>query len=235
MALADLLTVLALAGVVAGLLLGSRQTVSAHAGAVGGGLLFGIALFWVLPEIAGAVGWPVALLCSAAAAAALALLDRHYHRHGDETERGVIWPLLGAGAIHSFLDGWSVRALSGEPITSAAVLLGLALHKVPEGMALGWIARQSFRSFSKALALGTCVELFTMAGAAVELNVSQPGKAQFGTGWTTAVLAVIAGSFLFLGLHTTMQARRTGGVIAMFLGTLVVVGCVALVQGRLGR
>ncbi len=233
MALAGLLTCLAIAGVVAGLLLGARLRISAHVSAAGGGLLFGIALFWVLPEIAEGVGWPVALVCSAGASTGLALLDRQFHHHGDETDAGILWPLLVAGALHSLLDGWSVRTLSGEPITSIAVLLGLALHKVPEGLALGWIIRRSVHSFPKALGVGACVELLTMAGAAIQPGVNHSGIEQYGAAWTTAVLAVIAGSFFFLGLHTTLHVRRRRDVMAVFFGTLLTVGGAALMQTKL--
>ena len=177
----------------------------------------------------------MALLCSAAACAGMALVDRHFHHHGDGIAGEIVWPLLVAASIHSVLDGWSIRTLSGEPITSVAVLFGLALHKVPEGLALGWIVRQSFRSFSKALAIGSCVELLTMAGAAIEPGVNQSGKEQFGVAWTSAGLAMIAGSFLFLGLHTTLHAGRRSSVLAVFLSALLTVGCVALVQTTLTR
>jgi zinc transporter ZupT len=39
-----------------------------------------------------------------------------------------------------------------------------------------------------------------------------------------AVLAVIAGSFLFLGLHAVLPNWKKAGVVTAFLGTLLLVG-----------
>ncbi|MBV9157219.1 MAG: hypothetical protein JO097_13230, partial [Acidobacteriaceae bacterium] len=141
----------------------------------------------------------------------------------------VIGPLLAATAAHSFLDGWSVRLFTGQPVASIAVPLGLGLHKIPEGLAVGWIARKSMASPWKAAAAGLAVEAMTLVGAWAEPKVDASGAARFGALWSAAVLAIIAGSFLFLGLHAVLPVRRRAGVIAVFVGAMVVV---AIVRGR---
>src|SRR5437763_503488 len=72
MSAAWLLTLLALAGVIAGILIGEARTLSSHLGAAGGGLLFGIALFWLMPDIAEISGW--ARACALAVFACGAML-----------------------------------------------------------------------------------------------------------------------------------------------------------------
>ncbi|MFZ0595001.1 MAG: hypothetical protein WAM39_31360, partial [Bryobacteraceae bacterium] len=79
MLLAFFLTGLAVCGIVLGVGLGESRGLSPRVAAAGGGLLFGISLFWVLPEMAGESGWiagPAALL---AGALPLWLIDRFVH------------------------------------------------------------------------------------------------------------------------------------------------------------
>jgi zinc transporter ZupT len=230
MAAAWVLTLLALAGIAAGLFIGQAATLSDHLAAVAGGLLFGISLFWVIPEIAETSGWTLALLLALAACGMLFALDRWLIHIGHSPRQGVIGPLLAATAIHSFLDGWSVRAFSVQPVADIAVPLGLALHKIPEGLALGWIARRSFSRLVSAASAAALVEAVTLLGAFIQPRANQSGVAVFGAWWNAGVLAVIAGGFLFLGLHALLPARTRTGVVAVFLTTLVVVGAMALVR-----
>jgi zinc transporter ZupT len=226
MAVAWLLTLLALGGIVAGLLLGQSRALSSHLGAAGGGLLFGIALFWVIPEIAGTAKWGGAFALALAACGLLAGLDQLLMHTGHSPRHGIIGPLLAAAAVHSFLDGWSVRALSGQPLTNVAVPVGLAFHKVPEGLALGWISRRTLSSHWKAAVAGGSVEFLTVVGAFIEPRANASGAATFGAWWTASVLAVIAGSFLFLGLHALLPNWRRPGVVAAFVVTLLLVGVI---------
>jgi zinc and cadmium transporter len=207
MAAAWLLTLLAWGGVAAGLFLGQWRTASSRLAAVGSALLFAIALFLVIPEIAGRLGWAPAFGLALAVCCGLALLDRLLTR-GGHSSREVIGPLFVAAAVHSFLDGWSVRALSIQPFASIAVPVGLALHKLPEGLALGLITRKSMPSSSQAFAASAGVESVTLIGAIVEGGVNESGTARFGAWWTAIILAIVAGSFLFLGYHTFLEKRR---------------------------
>jgi len=230
MAVAWLLTLLALGGVIAGVVMGNPRGLSNHLAAAGGGLLFGISLFWIVPEIAETSGRAIALLMAVGVSAMLALLDGALERVGHSARREVIGPLLIAAALHSLLDGWSVRALAARPVTEVAVPIGLALHKIPEGIALGWITRRSMSSHWKAGAAAIAAELFTLVGAFVQPAANESGAAKFGDWWTTTVLAIIAGSFLFLGFHAVLPHRRRAGIVAVFFATLLLVGSTGLLS-----
>ena len=230
MIIACLLTVLALSGAAAGLLLGKRRRFSVYLGAAGGGLLFGIAVFWILPEIASELNWLAAFFLAAIAYFGIALLDRHFEHADSSPGREVIGPLLAAAAIHSFLDGWSLRAVSNQQVANVVVPLGLALHKAPEGLALGWVVGHSFASRPKAMAICFLVEAMTIAGALVEPSVDYSATRAFGAWWMAVVLAVIAGSFSFLGVHAVLPSRRRAGVMAVFFATALSVGGITLLR-----
>ena len=223
MAIASLLTFLAIAGVTAGVLLGESQRVSCYLSAAGGGLLFGISLFWLVPDIAAASGWLPASALTLAACLALAFIDRLFIH-------SALAPILAATAVHSFLDGWSVRAMETLQMASITAPLGLALHKIPEGVAIGWIARQSIGSASKAAAAAIAVELVTLVGAFVEPYARRSGSAAFGAWWTSAVVAIVSGSFLFFGLHAVLPNWRRAGVLLVFVATLLLVATIGLVK-----
>jgi zinc transporter ZupT len=205
MAVAWLLTLLALAGAWAGAYAGREERFAQHLAAAGGGLLFGVSIFWLVPEIGETLGRSAAVLVVLSVAVLLGLLDC------------VIWPLLAATALHSFLDGWSVRALALRP-----VIVGLALHKIPEGAALGWIVRRSLGSRRKAIIAAGAPELLTLVGAFVQPGLNASGYQQFGERWTAGALAMIAGGFVFLGFHAVIPHWKRRDGMAVFAATLLV-------------
>jgi zinc transporter ZupT len=202
MAVAVLLTGLALLGVAGGVLL--HRGISNHLAALGGLLLFAIAFIWIVPEITQSWGWARAILFVTGAALLLALVDWTLIRLGHSPRRGVLAPLIVATAIHSFLDGWSIRALATQPVPLALVPIGLGLHKIPEGFALGWVLRRSIASHARAIGLGALAELFTLVGALLQPDTDRFGITRFGDSWTPAVLCLIAGAFVFLGCHAVL-------------------------------
>jgi hypothetical protein len=201
MAVAALLTCLALLGVAGGVLL--HRGISNYLAALGGLLLFAVAFIWIVPEIAQAWGWPRTVLFVMVAALALALVDWALIRLGHSPRHGVMAPLLIATAIHSLLDGWSIRALAAQPVPLALVPIGLGLHKIPEGFALGWVLRRSL-SHTRAIVLGALAEMFTLVGALLQPGADRFGFTRFGDAWTPAVLCLIAGAFVFLGCHALL-------------------------------
>ncbi|HZS57003.1 MAG TPA: hypothetical protein VFA65_21535 [Bryobacteraceae bacterium] len=226
-----LLTLLAIGGVVAGVLLGQTRVFSSQLGAAGGGLLFGIALFWVVPEIAVTSGWAGAAALALAGCVLVGAVDMLLMHTRNSPRTGAIGPLLAATAVHCFLDGWSVRALGGRPMTDVAVAVGLGLHKFPEGFALGWVMRRAALSVRKALLFGAAIELVTALAAYLEPRANGSGVATLGAWWTAGVLAVISGSFLYLGFHVVIPERHKPGVVPLFAGTLVVTAMVAWAKG----
>ncbi len=123
--------------------------------------------------------WQGAVLWLAGGFALLAVIDRfvypvcpacsHSHQHEECATRlhGFATPLLVAAALHSALDGWS--AVAGQSTGFGLGLLGgIAIHKIPEGLALGVIARASLGSRASALAWCALAESATLAGAGLE-------------------------------------------------------------------
>jgi len=231
MGLAWILTVLALGGAWAGTFVGHGSIrFSHHLAAAGGGLLFGISLFWLVPEIGETSGRVWAVLIAIGVAAVLGLADMGLSHGGHSARHGVVWPLLLATAIHSLLDGWSVRLLSLQPLTNIAVTAGLALHKIPEGAAVGWITRRSIGRPRRAFTMSASAELFTLAGAFAEPSLNASGAARFGVWWSAAVLSVIAGGFLFLGVHAILPAWKRRDVAAIFVATFLLVGALTFLR-----
>ena len=230
MAVAWILTLLAIAGVIAGVLLGQSRWVSSQVAAAGGGLLFGIALFWLLPETAETSGWSLAGLFTLAACLAIAGVDALLMHAGHSPRTGALAPLFIATGIHCFVDGWSVRALGDRPMADIAVTVGLALHKIPEGIALGWAVRRTGGSPIKALFAGSLIELVTAVAAYVQPRANASGIHALGQGWQAGVLAVISGSFLYFGFHVVVPERKKRGVVPIFVITLALIAALARVR-----
>lgn len=222
MAVAWLLTALAVAGVIGGVLMGQARTVSSDLAAAGGGLLSGIALFWLLPEVAEISGWAAAVIIAALACGAMLALDRVFMHANGAHMHHTLMLLLIAASLHSFLDGWSVRAFYDvHAFASLAVPLGLALHKIPEGLALGWVTHKSLGA-AKAIGASATAEFMTVIGAFLEPRVNHFGMAQLGAHWTALMFGVIAGSFLFLGVHVLWPEWKRARVLVLFFAALIV-------------
>jgi zinc transporter ZupT len=247
MLLALILTALAICGIAAGVLLGQTRDLPPRVAGAGGGLLFGISLFWMLPEMAQQSGWIESVAALSAGAILLWLVDHflypicpscshsHDHHHcAGPPLHGFAAPILIATGIHSLLDGWSVQYLAPNGLAGFVAPLGLALHKIPEGLAVGIIAREAMSSTKGAAIACVIAESMTLAGAWIEPIADRMGASRFGPIWITGVLALIGGSFLFLGFHTAHASRKQPGVVPIFLLALAGVACLALVHWRFG-
>ena len=226
MLVAWLLTLLAIGGVGAGTLLGHSRFWTSQFAAAGGGLLFGIALFWIVPEISETAGWVGAAVLALGGFAFVGGVDILLMHTGHSPRSGAIWPLLAATGVHCFLDGWSVRVLGGRA-AGLAVAAGLALHKIPEGFALGWVLRRTVAFAGKAFLIGSAVEALTALAAFVEPSANTSAAAALGLWWSAGVLAIIAGSFLFLGFHVVVPERGKRGVVPLFAGCLALMAVAA--------
>jgi zinc transporter ZupT len=207
-----------------------------------GGLLVGIALFGVLPELADFFGWARSLALLAFGIGLLWLFGRyvypvcpscsHTHNHDQclTVLHGFAPPLVIAGMLHSFLDGLGIAASQSENAAGLGriVLLGVLLHKLPEGVALGVILRASLRSRASALGWCALIQSATVGGALLESLISPWG----GANWVLYALALAGGSFLYLGFHAVHgEWRRRGPWVAFMPALTGAAGAAVLNQG----
>lgn len=208
------------------------------------GVLLGVALFGLLPELALDAGWFVSLLLFGAGYGLLIGVNRyvypvcptcsHSHDHSacaDELH-GFALPLLVAAAIHSFLDGWSVATVqAASPLgLRLAVPLAVTLHKIPEGLALGGIVRGAMHSGagSRTRALAGCVlaEGCTMVGGVIGLALAP----RLGAGWILYPLGLTAGWIFYLGFHAMHEEWHRCGATPAFVSALTGLAGAAVIQ-----
>lgn len=220
-----------LASAAAGIWFGGRPGASIRFVPLSGGVLVGVSLFWVLPEIAERFGWAGAAAAMAAGAGLLLAVDRflypvcpacsHTHDHDACQMRlhGFAAPLVLTVWIHSFLDGVGVAAAqaTADGVMGQAVFWGMALHKVPEGLAIGVMLRASVRSWAAALAWSVAAQAPMVAGGLMEAWLA-PG---LGAPGTVLLLALAGGSFLFLGAHAVHAEFRSSGARGAIAAALV--------------
>jgi zinc transporter ZupT len=201
-----------------------------------GGLLAGVAVFGLIPELTAQIGWATGLSLVALGYGLLLGLDRfvysvcpscaHDHDHDGctATLHGFAAPILIATSLHAFIDGWGLVTVQFAVPAFAAALL---LHKIPEGLALGTILRASLsqgRTGARAIALCVAAELATVAGGAA-------GLWRTPAAWVGYPLAVAGGTFLFLGVHAVHSDWKRRGARTAFIPALAgAAGAVILQQ-----
>ncbi len=186
-----------------------------------GGILVGIAAFWVLPAIAEEQGWPVSLAGVLGVLLLLGVVDRYVyplcpfcaagvHTHGaHESEHqhshaiSLAWPLLAVGCLHSFFDGWTI-GLGRFGDAAEALSWAATIHKIPESMAVGFLALRL--SHSRKAALGA-VALVQAAMAAGLLLASEPIDSR----WVNWGAVGACGFLLLLGIVAAQQEWRAHG------------------------
>jgi len=234
-----ILLVLTLLGSVAGIKLSAIPWTSRQLMPFSGGMLLGIALFWILPEIAAAYGWTVGCAGLAAGFVALYLVDRylhpvcptcsHTHNHDGCNLKlhGFAAPLLIASAVHSFFDGWSLAISQQQALgdLQLAFLSGISFHKLPEGLALGALLMAALGSSKKALAGAAAAQSMMLIGG-VTAAVVQP---HLSAAWTIDLLALAAGAFVYLGYHAIDTQYQQRGIVPSVMPALTgAVGAAAL-------
>ncbi len=190
------------------------------------GMLLGVALFGLLPELAQDSGWPVCLALFAAGYAALAIPARfgyavcpscspeHDHISCASELHGFAKPLTAGAGLHSLLDGWSLAAaqVAAPPGLRLATMLAISLHKAPEGIALGGMLRASMQRRGGALLLAALAEGCTLAGGVFALALAP----RLGTHWIAYPLGLTAGWLCYLGLHAAHEERKRRGAARAF-------------------
>jgi len=239
-ALPLLATLVGVAGALLGLWLTSLRRRARVVVPFSAGVLLGVALFGLLPELASEGGWPVSLLLFALGYGALYSLNRygyavcptcaHDHDHtACATElHGFAGPLLAAAALHSFLDGWGIATsqLLAAPALRIAVPLAVGLHKLPEGIALGGILRASIRSRASAMVWCCLAEGATLAGGAAGIWMAP----HLGTHWVTYPLGLTGGWLFYLGYHAIHEEWKCRGAGPAFVSAAAGMAGAAAIQ-----
>jgi zinc transporter ZupT len=189
------------------------------------GVLLGVVVFGLKPELVVEAGWGPSIALAAAGYTLLLVINRyaytlcptssHDHDHNacDRELHGFAGPLIGAAAVHSFLDGWSIATVQlAVPLgLRIAVPLAVALHKLPEGIALGGMLRAAVKSRGAAFAWCIVAEGATVVGGAVGLWMAP----KLGTAWITYPLGITAGWLLYLAYHALHEEWRRRGTPAL--------------------
>ena len=204
------------------------------------GVLLGVSLFGLLPELAEETGWFTSGILFAAGYGLLIVINKfaypvcptcaHDHDHNTcSTElHGFAGPLIAASALHAVLDGWSIATVqSAAPLgLRVAVPLAVVLHKLPEGIALGGILRASMRSRASAMGWCALAEGATVLGGVLGLLMTP----HLGVEWITYPRGIIAGWLFYLGYHAVHEEWKRRGAVPAFLSALAGIAAAAVIQ-----
>jgi zinc transporter ZupT len=235
-----LAAVIGVAGAALGLwLTGLRQRVQVVV-PFSAGVLIGVSVLGILPELAGEAGWTASAFLFAGGYALLAIVNRfaysvcptcapdHNHDSCSSELHGFAGPLIAGFALHAFLDGWSIATVQSAAHLGlrVAVPLAVTLHKLPEGIALGGILLASMNN--RAAAMGWCAlaEGATLLGCVLGLTMAP----HLGTQWTMYPLGITAGWLFYLGHHAIHEEWKRRGPAQAFVSALAGIAGAAVIQ-----
>lgn len=231
----------ALAGIAGGVFFSSVPRYVRAAVPVSAGLLLGVSLFGLLPELAQDLSWVRSVAFFALGFAILTVIDRggisicgtcahdHDHHGCAAPLHGFAMPLLVAAGVHSLFDGWALAAstMDGAAGVRFALPLALILHKLPEGLALGALLKNSLHAKARAAVLAALAESLTLVGGAVSVALTP----KLGYAWTNYPLAIAGGFFLFLAFHALHGEWKKSPRSAFATGTAGLVVAALLQTG----
>ncbi len=175
------------------------------------GALLAVSFFHILPEsyeIAGTLGATISILYGYFF---FILLTRFvYHvcpacsaTHTEVKFKALTVAMVVALSVHSVMDGLAI--FSGQHTghgTGLAILLAVAYHKFPEGLALTSVAIGSGMSRKKAFLITFLLEsLTTLAGGLVGFLFPIQEHAE----WAGYILGCVGGGFVFLVFHALLS------------------------------
>jgi zinc transporter ZupT len=232
-----------LAGTLAGIRVMQSRDLSRKISAVSSGIMLGVGLFWILPDISRTAGIAHSSLSVAVVVAALYAIDRfvypvcpccshHAHSHCHAQTQALL-PLVIAIGLHNLFDGWTagVAAHAGS-MAGSGIATGLVAHKVPEAMVFGMMLRSASRSMRALMASAFATSSCIVAGFAMHAWLLA-----IPTSWlVTLSMAVACASFVFVGVHLFQRQRQESGMrpalialVGGIAGTVVVEQAVSLV------
>ncbi len=177
-------------------------------------LASGFVLLWLISRY-------VFVACPACASASLDHQALHLGRN--------VMLLTVALAIHSFLDGLGVAASEGlRHGADYGLVIGLSIHKLPEGLALALLLVGSGINPFRSLLITAVVESATALGGFVGASAATKAPST----WIAFAAAHVAGGFLFLVATSVLSALASrekssgwkAGAIAFVLTSLCVFG-----------
>lgn len=212
------------------------------------GALFTVALCDLLPESAAIFGPAKAALAAVLGYGFFHFINRNvFHlcpacsaTHAEINFKALSGTMIVALALHSFMDGLAVyggelaghahahgHAHGGE---GALVLIAVAAHKFPEGMALALVARAGGASRRAALTLSIGLE------AATTLAAGFFGAWVLGESAMTlaAMLGFISGGFVFIVIHALLSELFKHHPRVTVLAALAGGGCILTASVLLG-
>ena len=233
-----------LVGTVLGIYAMRSRALSGKFTAISAGVMVGVALFWIFPDMTRQSGMAQAAVAVGFALAALYGIDRFVypvcpccthgkhrspvagaHHSNTSGTSGTIIPLIIAICIHNLFDGWTA-AVAGHAGSSpgSGVAVGLIAHKIPEAVVFGLMLRGATHGRTAALCCVSFTSLAILAGGAAHSGFWLLS----GTTLIATSLALACGSFLFAGGHIFLRQQRHAGmgsaVAPLVLGLLVSAG-----------
>jgi zinc and cadmium transporter len=150
------------------------------------------------------------------------------HVHGAAT--GCDVHTLGLAAfvglsLHTVVDGFALGAASGDAGLGFLVFIAILAHKIPSSFSLSAILRAEGWSRRQAIAMNGAFALMVPLGAALYLGVQQVVHAQ---SFTPLALAASAGTFLHLALSDILPDLHRRGVPRLRLSGALLVGLASM-------
>ena len=241
MSMALLATLVAALGAILGVSLTGARGNTRLVVSFSGGLLLGIATFGLLPEVWREIGPASAASLFLAGYVLLMVIDRNFypvcpscsHDHNHDAcataLHGFAAPLIVATSFHAFIDGWGISTSQWSSV-GAALPVALALHKLPEGVALGALLRASEPTRWRSLGAALVVESMTLGGAVAGLSLAPHVSVRS----LHYPLAMAGGCFCYLGFHAVHgEWRRRRSWTAFLPGITGAAGAAALMWHKL--
>ncbi len=204
------------------------------------GALLAVALLDLWPETVEAIGAFKALLSFSTGYLLFWMITRYvFHvcpacsaTHTEINFKGISKSMVVALSVHSFMDGLAIYSgfLNG-PKAGVFVLLAVAFHKFPEGLALTLVNLGSGMSRLRAFWLTVGLETATtFAGGVAGFFLFSQGSVH----WTGFVLGHVGGGFIFLVIHALLSEvikHHPRNTILAALAGAISIGVVGMLLG----
>ena len=190
------------------------------------GVLLGVSIFWIVPEMAEDQGWiatlagifisllllgwvdryvcPICPFC----AAGLRLKKAGYAMDSCKNGITVGWPLLTVACIHTFFDGWTIALSTAARHSASALALSWSAtaHKLPESVTIGVLAARLTSGRKSALSVVLLIQAAMAAGGVLAVWAGSLNAR------LAEVTTIPACAFLlFFGLLTVHQEWQING------------------------